>query len=118
MGETPFALRVRAPEDGRYRVLLGGVIETPGTTPLNLHLKIAKNINDDGPQWADDDRVIASCAPGRATSSRGFGALSATVRLQKGETISAGGIADQPFILGTASLPGRTWMSVRWVGRY
>ncbi|GHF38683.1 hypothetical protein GCM10010218_19860 [Streptomyces mashuensis] len=116
-GGTPYALRLTAPEDGRYSVAFGGVIDTPGATPLNMHVKLGKNITADS-MWTDDSHVIASSSPGRSNGSRGYGSLTATVRLKKGESVSAAGIADQPFLLGNKSLPGRSFFSVRWVGRY
>ncbi|MBT2383863.1 hypothetical protein [Streptomyces sp. ISL-11] len=116
-GRTPYALRLTAPEDGRYSVAFGGVIDTPNTTPLNMHVKLGKNVTDDS-LWTDAAHVIASSSPGRSNGSRGYGSIAATVRLKKGESVSAAGISDQPFLLGNKTLPGRSFFSMRWVGRY
>ncbi|WKK23023.1 hypothetical protein QZH56_30435 [Streptomyces olivoreticuli] len=114
---VPYALRLYAPEDGRYSVTFGGVIDAPGTKPLNMHVKLGKNVTADS-MWTDDAHVLASSSPGRSNITRGYGSLTATVRLKAGESVSAGGICDQPFLLGNKELPGRSFFSMRWVGRY
>ncbi|MCF3100973.1 hypothetical protein IPZ58_05210 [Streptomyces roseoverticillatus] len=114
---VPYALRLYAPEDGRYDVAFGGVIDAPGTKPLNMHVKLGKNMANES-MWSDDARVFASSSPGRSNITRGFGSLAAAVRLKKGESVSAGGICDQSFLLGNKELPGRSFFSMRWVGRY
>ncbi|MFD5050424.1 hypothetical protein [Streptomyces tendae] len=112
--------RLIAPEDGLYAVTFGGVIETNGEAN-NVHLRLGKNQFTDS-DWTSGYASFASHCPGRvhhATngSSRYMGSISTTINLKKGETVSAGGVADKDYVLANRTMPGRSFLEMRWVGR-
>ncbi|UFQ16422.1 MULTISPECIES: hypothetical protein [Streptomyces] len=112
--------RLTAPEDGLYSVTFGGIIETNGQ-PNNVHFRLGRNQLVDG-DWTSGYAPFASHCPGAVQhasyASRYDASIHTTIQLKAGETVSAGGVADKDFILGRADMPNRSFLELRWVGRY
>ncbi|QKW48876.1 hypothetical protein [Streptomyces buecherae] len=112
--------RLIAPEDGLYAVTFGGVMDANGEAN-NAHFRLGRNQTVDS-QWSTGYAPFASHSPGRARyaqdgTAQFIGSISTTVALKRGETVSAAGVSDKDFILGRYSLPGRSFLEMRWVGR-
>lgn len=107
--------RLRAPEDGVYEVVFGGVLDAQAS-PNNVHFRVGglRGYEEDWPQAP----IYASQVPGHSSAERFVGGINTMLALRAGDTIAAAGICDQPHYLGAQSAPGRTFLSARWIGRY
>ncbi|MFG2228040.1 hypothetical protein [Streptomyces sp. NPDC048644] len=112
--------RLTAPENGIYAITFGGVLEANGE-PHNAHFRVGKNQRSDA-DWSSGHASFASHCPGRVHyakdgTSRYIGSIATTISLKKSDTISAGAVSDKDFVLARRSLPGRSFLEMRWIGR-
>jgi hypothetical protein len=106
--------RIVAPEDGLYRVSVGGVIDTQ-TGPVDAQLRVgAVPMNGS----FETGNVYTATNPGRSNNTRRIGSMTADIPLRKGAHVGVAGLAKAPCFVGTASMVGTSYTSVEWIGRH
>lgn len=94
--------------------MFSGVGETV-VTATEAHFRLGIDILEDSDFGAGG---IGDEGGGKVSTTRFYGDISTTIPLKAGDTVSAGLAMNEPFYMGDENLPDRTYMSVRWIGRY